>query len=151
MPEVPLLGDGHEEAEMSKQIHGNMKAGSTDKIGFVAGSRLVSDEERTCGRPTRAGTPCRVKLGVFEEACGMHAPGATHGSRVFDVDGDQVISVGKYAYRWRGGQPLAVGDRVLLPENWLSRKKDGPGHWVGVITELGTTYTGSLAYVVDRA
>jgi hypothetical protein len=79
MTEVPLLGDGHEEAEMTEQIHGNMKAGSTDKIGFVAGSGSVSDEERTCGRPTRAGTPCR-------------------------------------------------GDRVLLPENWLSRKKDGPGN-----------------------
>lgn len=128
-----------------------MKAGSTDKIVFVAGSGSVSDEERTCGRPTRAGTPCRVKLSESEEACGMHAPPSAHGTRVFAVDGDQVVSVGRYAYRWRGGPPLTVGDRVLLPENWLSRKKDGPGNWVGVITELGTTYTGTLAYVVDRA
>jgi hypothetical protein len=113
----------------------------------------VSDDERTCGRPTRAGTPCRVRLSESEEACGMHAPAAAgHGEgRVFAVDGEQVVSVGRYAYRWRGSPPLAVGDRVLLPENWLSRKKDGPGHWVGVITELGTTYTGTLAHVVDRA
>jgi len=128
-----------------------MKAGGTDKIAYVARSTLVSDEERTCGRPTRAGTPCRVKLSESEEACGMHAPTPGHGSRVYEMDGDQVVSVGRYAYRWRGGRPLAVGDRVLLPENWLSRKKDGPGHWVGVITELGTTYTGTLAHVVDRA
>lgn len=82
----------------------------------------------------------------------MHAPPPSgHGFRVFEMDGDQVVSVGSYAYRWRGGRPLAVGDRVLLPENWLSRKKDGPGDWVGVITELGTTYAGTLAHVVDRA
>ncbi len=49
-------------------------------------------------------------------------------------------------YRDRGR-----GDHVLLPENWLSRTKDGPGHWVGVVTELGTTFTGALASVVDRA
>jgi hypothetical protein len=118
---------------------------------FVAKSTAVSDEERLCGRPTRAGTPCRVKLSESEEACGMHAPGAAHGSRVFEMNGDQVVSVGKYAYRWRGGPPLAVGDKVLLPENWLSRKKDGPGNWTGVVTELGTTYKGTLAHVVDRA
>ncbi len=113
----------------------------------------MSDDERTCGRPTRAGTPYRVRLGESEEACGMHAPAAAvHGpARVFEVDGEQVVSVGRYAYRWRGSPPLTVGDRVLLPENWLSRKKDGPGPWTGVITELGTTYTGMLAHVVDRA
>lgn len=83
----------------------------------------------------------------------MHAPEpATHRATiVYELEGDQVVSVGRYAYRWRGSPPLAVGDRVLLPENWLSRKKDGPGNWIGVITELGTTYPGALAFVVDRA
>lgn len=83
----------------------------------------------------------------------MHTPEpATHGPTiVYELDGDQVVSVGRYAYRWRGSPPLAVGERVLLPENWLSRKKDGPGNWIGVVTELGTTYTGTLAVVVDRA
>lgn len=71
--------------------------------------------------------------------------------RVSQVDGDQVVSVGKYAYRWRGEPPLEVGDRVWLPENWLSRKKDGPGNWAGVVTELGSTYGGKIAFVVDRA
>ena len=112
----------------------------------------MSDEERTCGRPTRAGTPCRVKLSGVETVCGMHATEtAGHGGApVFQVEGDQVVSVGRYAYRWRGQPALAVGDRVLLPENWLSRKKDGPGDWVGVVTELGTTYAGDLAFVVGR-
>lgn len=82
----------------------------------------------------------------------MHAE--THASGdtiVYELSGDQVVSVGRYAYRWRGAPPLEVGERVLLPENWLSRKKDGPGEWVGVVTELGSAYTGTLAFVVDRA
>jgi len=113
----------------------------------------VSEElVRSCGRPTRAGTPCRVQLTAFEDVCGMHATTArsSEPGRVYDMDGDQVVSVGKYAYRWRGRPPLRVGDRVLLPENWLSRKKDGPGHWEGVVTELGSSYSGRIAFVVDR-
>ncbi len=114
--------------------------------------RAVTEELRICGRPTRSGSPCQVKLSKAETVCGMHAAdSATHGhSIVYEMDGDQVVSVGRYAYRWRGTPPLEVGDRVLLPENWFSRKKDGPGHWVGVVTELGTTYTGAIAHVVDR-
>jgi hypothetical protein len=92
-----------------------------------------------------------VRLCGTETVCGMHAELPGHGlTPLFQVDGDQVVSVGRYAYRWQGQPALVVGDRVLLPENWLSRKKDGPGNWVGVVTELGTTYSGDLAYVVDR-
>ncbi len=71
--------------------------------------------------------------------------------RVYEVDGCQVVQVGKYSYRWRGSDPLAVGDRVLLPENWLSKVKEGPGPTVGVVTKLGTTYRGFLADIVGRA
>jgi hypothetical protein len=94
-----------------------------------------------------------VKLSPTENVCGMHATdGASHGpSIVYEVDGEQIVSVGRYAYRWKGTPPLEVGDRVVLPENWFSRKKDGPGDWVGVVTELGSSYTGSIASVVDRA
>jgi hypothetical protein len=56
----------------------------------------------------------------------------------------------RYAYRWRGDSPLAVGERVLLPENWLSRFKDGPGPQQGVVTRLGATYRGELAFIVRR-
>ena len=87
-----------------------------------------------------------------ETVCGMHAEARASGDTiVYEVGGDQVVSVGRYAYRWRGVPPLEVGERVLLPENWLSRKKDGPGDWVGVVSALGTAYTGTLAFVVDRA
>ncbi|GAB1516909.1 hypothetical protein [Actinophytocola sp. KF-1] len=68
----------------------------------------MSDDERTCGRPTRAGAPCRVRLSEAEEACGMHAAAAGHGpGRVFEVDGEQVVSVagtptgGAAAHHWR--------------------------------------------------
>ncbi|MYX05967.1 hypothetical protein GTW98_03955 [Streptomyces sp. SID8375] len=71
--------------------------------------------------------------------------------RVYEVDGCQVVQVGKYSYRWCGCDPLEVGDRVLLPENWVSKLKDGPGSTVGVVTKLGTTYRGALSDIVGRA
>jgi len=71
--------------------------------------------------------------------------------RVYEIGGDQVVEVGKYAYRWRGNPPLEVGERVLLPENWLSRVKDGAGTYQGVVTRLGATYRGELSFIVGRA
>lgn len=44
-----------------------------------------------------------------------------------------------------------MGDRVLLPENWLSRMKDGSGPTEGVVTRLGTTYRGELSFIVGLA
>ncbi|MFC9278106.1 hypothetical protein [Streptomyces collinus] len=72
-------------------------------------------------------------------------------TRVYEIAGDQVVSVGRYAYRWRGSGRLEVGDHVLLPENYVSRMKDGPGLTVGVVSELGTTYRGELSTIVGRA
>lgn len=72
-------------------------------------------------------------------------------TRVHEIAGDQVVEVGGYAYRWRGGGRLEVGDRVLLPENYVSRMKHGPGPTVGVVSALGTTYRGELAFIVGRA
>lgn len=71
--------------------------------------------------------------------------------RYYEFGGDQVIEVGRYAYRWRGDTPLEVGDRVLLPQNWLSRMKDGPGPTEGVVTGLGATYRGELSFIIGRA
>ncbi|MFI1253197.1 hypothetical protein ACH4U6_05220 [Streptomyces netropsis] len=71
--------------------------------------------------------------------------------RVYEVDGHQVVDVGGYAYRWRGSVALEVGDRVLLPENYVSRMKHGPGPTVGVVTQLGTTYSGPLSDILRRA
>ncbi|PYC77336.1 hypothetical protein C7C46_19025 [Streptomyces tateyamensis] len=72
-------------------------------------------------------------------------------TRIYDLDGDQVVQVGRYAYRWRGGEPLEVGDRVRIPENYVSRLKDGPGPTIGVVTALGTTYRGDLSVIIGRA
>ncbi|MFE6917829.1 hypothetical protein [Streptomyces rubiginosohelvolus] len=71
--------------------------------------------------------------------------------RVYEIGGHQVVDVGGYAYRWRGSTPLEVGDRVLLPENYVSRMKNGPGPTLGLVSKLGTTYRGPLSDIVSRA
>ncbi|MBZ4319915.1 hypothetical protein [Streptomyces huiliensis] len=72
-------------------------------------------------------------------------------SRRFQIDGDQVVTVDGYGYRWKGPGTLEVGDRVLLPENYVSALRHGPGPFPGTVTELGTTYTGPLSTIVSRA
>lgn len=72
-------------------------------------------------------------------------------TRRHTVDGHQAVEVDGYAYLWTGTEPLRVGERVLLPENYVSSLKHGPGPFVGVVTGLGTTYTGTLARVLRRA
>ncbi|MFC7592200.1 hypothetical protein ACFQYP_57100 [Nonomuraea antimicrobica] len=71
--------------------------------------------------------------------------------RYYEINGDQVVEVGKYAYRWRGHPPLKVGERVLLPENWVSQMAEGRGTFVGEVTRLGATYRGHLSAIVGRA
>ncbi|MFF5127663.1 hypothetical protein ACFY41_12170 [Streptomyces syringium] len=71
-------------------------------------------------------------------------------TRIYEVDGHQAVDVGGYAYLWRGSAPLEVGDRVLLPENYVSRMKNGPGPTVGVVSKLGTTYRGHMSFIVGR-
>ncbi|WP_405504575.1 hypothetical protein [Streptomyces anulatus] len=72
-------------------------------------------------------------------------------NRRFDVDGDQAVTVDGYGYRWRGPGTLEVGDRVLLPENHVSALRHGSGPFPGTVTELGTTYTGTLSRIISRA
>ncbi|WP_432064644.1 hypothetical protein [Streptomyces sp. C10-9-1] len=157
---------------------------------------MIDHSDRTCGRPTRSGSPCKIRVSGSDVACGTHATeqdkavaeahrrgwseGYRSGSessaslsksrierleqrvkdleeqldgahRVYEVGGHQVVEVGRYTYRWRGSRPLAVGDRVLLPENYVSRMKDGPGPTTAVVTKLGTTYRGPLSDIVGRA
>ncbi|RKT69331.1 hypothetical protein DFJ66_2543 [Saccharothrix variisporea] len=71
-------------------------------------------------------------------------------TRTYEIAGDQVVTVDGYAYRWRGATPLEVGDRVLVPENWLSALKNGPGPREGTVTALGTTYRGDLQHIVRK-
>jgi hypothetical protein len=71
-------------------------------------------------------------------------------TRIHEVGGDQIVDVGGYAYRWRGETPLEIGDRVLLPENYVSRLRHGPGPLEGTVTGFGTTYQGPLAFVLRR-
>lgn len=59
------------------------------------------------------------------------------------IGGDQIVRCGRYAYRWRGAEPLKLGDRVQLPGNWVS-----PDGWEATVTGFGTTYQGSIEAVV---
>jgi hypothetical protein len=152
---------------------------------------------KTCGRPTKAGTPCKAQYSGVGFACKTHTTveeqaqvdayqagyragydagiesGRTssalstehlerqiaelkakldQATRRYTVDGHQAVTVGRYSYLWTGQPQLKVGDRVLLPENWVSSLKNGPGPYVGTVTELGTTYTdGALSRILRRA
>lgn len=68
-----------------------------------------------------------------------------------DTTGRQIVEVGRHAYAWGGDEPLAVGDAVLLPENYVSRARNGPGSFGGEVAALGTDYTGLLSLIVGRA
>lgn len=72
-------------------------------------------------------------------------------TRVYEVDGDQLVEVGRYAYRWAGQPRLEVGEHVLLPQNWVSVMTDGPRPTRATVTRLGSTYRGEHARIVSRA
>jgi hypothetical protein len=71
-------------------------------------------------------------------------------SRYYEFDGDQVVEVDGYGYRWDGSDQLKVGDCVLLPENYVSALKHGRGPFEGVVTSLGSTYRGNLSRIIRR-
>lgn len=151
---------------------------------------------KACGRPTKAGTPCKAQFSGVGFACKTHttveeqaqvdayqagyragydtgcesgrsssAQSTEHlerqiaelkakldqATRRYTVEGCQAVTVGGYSYLWAGQPQLEVGDQVLLPENYVSSLKNGPGPYVGTVTELGTTYTGSLSRILRRA
>jgi hypothetical protein len=63
--------------------------------------------------------------------------------------GEQVVVVDGYTYRW-GGEPLKVGDRVLLPANWLSEVKHGKGPFPGTVTAIGSSYDGEMSAIIRK-
>ena len=54
-------------------------------------------------------------------------------------DGKQVVRFGRYSYTWDGGEPLRIGDRCVLPANWLFKHPSE-----AVVTGFGTDYDGAL-------
>lgn len=56
-------------------------------------------------------------------------------------DGHQIVSVGRYSYAWDGSEPLAVGDTVRVPANYVSEAQ------TAVVTSLGGEYEGPLRHV----
>jgi hypothetical protein len=58
--------------------------------------------------------------------------------------GLQVVQFGRYAYVW-DGPPLKLGDRCLLPGNWLVADP-----MEAEVTGFGTDYDGTLAQVLRK-
>ncbi|MGV9788273.1 hypothetical protein [Streptomyces sp. NPDC003435] len=102
-------------------------------------------EERRWSRRTQAGQVEHLKRQMQTLREELDAK-----NRRFTVDGDQAVTVDGYGYRWKGPHTLEVGDRVLLPENYVSALRHGPGPFPGTVTELGTTYTGTLSTIISR-
>lgn len=53
-----------------------------------------------------------------------------------------------YTYVWDGDEPLAIGDRVMVPPPPHARSKVGS---VGRVCGFGSNYPGPLAAIVERA
>ena len=60
------------------------------------------------------------------------------------LGGDQIVRVKKYSYLW-AGDPLRVGDQVLLPGSEFRREP-----WSATVTGLGSTYSGAMKHVLRR-
>ena len=78
----------------------------------------------------------------------MTAPAKIH--RMRTPDGKQLVVIDQsLTYSWRG-EPLAVGDRVLLPENYVSAMKFGHGPFSGTVTSLDSTYAGRISEIIRK-
>ncbi len=159
----------------------------TKEVEFVA---------KTCGRPTSARTPCRVRVSESQRACRTHSTpedeayhagyeagwrsawDAQHSRlefvreqavaegrrlakaeivaeatyRTHTASGHQIVVVGTgLSYAWRGPDPLKVGDRIMLPANYVSEFKHGRGPWEDSVVSLGSSYQGALSYVIRKS
>jgi hypothetical protein len=67
--------------------------------------------------------------------------------RLTDKGRQLVILFGRYTYAWPAGEePVAVGDKVVVPGNrWRREPKET------VVTGLGSTYGGELVELIGRA
>jgi hypothetical protein len=59
--------------------------------------------------------------------------------------GQQAVTCGKLSYKWDGTEPLQVGDIVTVPGNWLFNYPR-----TVEVTELGTSYVGSLQTIIRK-
>jgi hypothetical protein len=65
--------------------------------------------------------------------------------RTHDSDGNQLVKVGNYAYRWpKDEEPLKVGDWVRVPASAYGPARDG------VVTALSTDYDGPIKRIQCR-
>jgi hypothetical protein len=110
------------------------------------------------GIETKPGSPIWVKPDDLDELIESLLEVKNHPVEPYKAPGfrertssdEQIVRVdGGYAYTWPG-EPLAIGDRVLLPENWLSAVKHGHGPFQGTVTGFGTDYDGVMSAVIKK-
>jgi hypothetical protein len=66
---------------------------------------------------------------------------------IYEDSGAQIVEVNhRYAYLWRGSEPLAVGDRVEAPGTPFS----GFEPWIGTVTNLGSDYLGAMSTLLRK-
>ena len=65
--------------------------------------------------------------------------------RLTTAQGHQIVRCGNYAYAWPGEEPLKVGDRVLLPANWLVNYPSERS-----VTAFGSSYGGHLSHILRK-
>lgn len=112
--------------------------------GYQAGAaaeRGYAEKSRESSREFWIGEGRRLERGDTQERKNF---------RTVTAAGEQLVVVdGRLTYRW-AGEPLKVGDRVLLPGNWLSEVKYGRGPFPGTVTALGSSYQGELSSVLRK-
>jgi hypothetical protein len=75
--------------------------------------------------------------------CAARKAAAAEARLRFTQEGKQIVRFGTYSYVWDGDEPLALGDRCLLPGNWLFKEPSEAG-----VTGFGTDYEGNLSHVL---
>jgi hypothetical protein len=77
---------------------------------------------------------------------GRRLEAAERDFRTHTASRHQIVTCdGGYAYTWAGPDPLAVGDRVMLPANYVNRAP-----FEGTVTGIGSSYRGVLSAVLRK-
>ncbi|WP_250734944.1 hypothetical protein [Streptomyces sp. G2] len=113
---------------------------------FEHGRRTGREEERTWQQRS-----ANTRIEQLERQVRTLEEKLDSRDRRYEVDGHQAVTVDGYAYVWTGQGRLEVGDTVLLPENYVSALRRGPGPFPETVTQLGTTYSGTHSRIIAKA
>lgn len=68
------------------------------------------------------------------------------------LNGDQIVVVKGYCYAWKASkEPLQIGEDVIVPSGGVRAMISSlPSTYTGTVTALGSSYIGSMSYIIDR-